>query len=105
MEQELSQLREKEDASKNIFKQRSEKMAKRLKLMNDRYEALEGRRKLEVEGYKTDIKLLRQRLKEVEKQLYKVFMDSTTEIAIISYFFTAYSMPEWRQGFTDAELC
>lgn len=74
MEQELCQLKEQAEASKDIFTGRSENMAKRLKLMNKRYEGLEGRRKLEVEGYKTDIKLLRQRLKEVEKQLYKVFV-------------------------------
>ena len=76
MEQELSQLKERDEASQDIFRQRSERMAKRLKLMNKRYEALEGRRRLEVEGYKTDIKLLRQRLKEVEKQLYKVKLAS-----------------------------
>ena len=40
--------------------------------MNQRYEALEKRRNLEVEGFKTDVKTLRTRLKDVEKQLYKV---------------------------------
>lgn len=40
--------------------------------MNKRYEALEKRRNLEVEGFKNDIKILRTRLKDVEKQLYKV---------------------------------
>ena len=74
MEQELCQLKEQREASADIFQQRSDKMAKRLKLMNKRYEALEARRRLEIEGYKTDIRLLRQRLKEVEKQLYKVFI-------------------------------
>lgn len=72
MEEELCKLREHGDASKDLFGKRSNKMVRRLKLMNERYEALEKRRRLEVEGYKTDIKLLRQRLKEVEKQLYKV---------------------------------
>ena len=47
-------------------------MAKRLELMNQRYADLERRRNLEVEGFKTDIKHLRQKLKELEKQLYKV---------------------------------
>lgn len=47
-------------------------MSKRLKLMNQRYQDLERRRNLEVEGFKTDIKNLRTRLKEVERQLYKV---------------------------------
>ena len=72
MEEELCKLREETDASKDLFKQRTDKMTKRLCLMNSRYESLERKRALEIEGYKNDIKLLRQRLKEVEKQLYKV---------------------------------
>ena len=55
-----------------MLQERSEKMAKRLELMNSRYQELERRRNLEVEGFKTDIKNLRGRLKELEKQLYKV---------------------------------
>lgn len=47
-------------------------MAKRLQLMTQRYEALEKRRAMEVEGFKTDIKLLRQKVKDVEKHLFKV---------------------------------
>lgn len=72
MEEELSKLREGSEASKHLFQQRTEKVSKRLGLMNARYEALEKRHALEIEGYKNDIKLLRQRLKELEKQLYKV---------------------------------
>ncbi len=40
--------------------------------MTKRYEALEKRRAMEVEGFKTDIKLLRQKVKDVEKYLFKV---------------------------------
>ena len=47
-------------------------MAKRLELMNQRYSDLERRRNLEVEGFKTDIRQLRNRLKDLEKQLFKV---------------------------------
>jgi coiled-coil domain-containing protein 77 len=47
-------------------------MAKRLQMTTQRYEALEKRRAMEVEGFKTDIKHLRQKLKDVEKQLFKV---------------------------------
>lgn len=47
-------------------------MTKRLQLMNQRYQDLERRRNLEVEGFKNDIKNLRSRLKDVERQLYKV---------------------------------
>ncbi|KAG7254286.1 hypothetical protein CRUP_007134 [Coryphaenoides rupestris] len=56
-----------------IFKERSDKMAKRLQLMTQRYEALEKRRSMEAEGFKADLKLLRQKTsKDVEKQLVKV---------------------------------
>nr|XP_057931428.1 coiled-coil domain-containing protein 77 isoform X2 [Doryrhamphus excisus] len=72
LETELAQAREQGDVGREIFKERSDKMAKRLQLMTQRYEALERRRALEVEGFKTDLKQLRQKLKDVEKQLLQV---------------------------------
>ncbi|XP_061494645.1 coiled-coil domain-containing protein 77 [Rhineura floridana] len=74
LEEELAKIREEGDVGREIFKERSEKMGKRLQLLTQRYEALEKRRLMEVEGFKTDIKQLRQRLKEVERQLFKVTM-------------------------------
>lgn len=55
-----------------ILQGRSDKMTTRLTMMNQRYQDLERRRNLEVEGFKNDIKNLRSRLKDVERQLYKV---------------------------------
>ncbi|XP_008285322.1 coiled-coil domain-containing protein 77 isoform X2 [Stegastes partitus] len=75
LETELSQIREEGDVGREIFKERSDKMAKRLQLMTQRYEALEKRRVMEVEGFKTDLKHLRQKLKDVEKQLIKVTLN------------------------------
>uniref|UniRef100_UPI0037E9A6F6 coiled-coil domain-containing protein 77 n=1 Tax=Semicossyphus pulcher TaxID=241346 RepID=UPI0037E9A6F6 len=75
LETELSQIREEGDVGREIFKDRSDKMAKRLQLMTQRYEALEKRRAMEVEGFKTDLKHLRQKFKDVEKQLIKVTLN------------------------------
>ncbi|XP_038636776.1 coiled-coil domain-containing protein 77 [Scyliorhinus canicula] len=72
LENDLAQIREEGDIGRQLFKERSDKTVKRLQLMTQRYEALEKRRGMEVEGFKNDIKLLRQRLKDVEKQLFKV---------------------------------
>ena len=72
LEDELARIREEKDIGKDLFKEKTEKLTTRLKLMNQRYEALEKRRGLEVEGFKSDIKILRGRLKDVEKQLFKV---------------------------------
>ena len=60
------------EVSKKLFAERTAKLSKRLQLMNSRYEALEKRRSLEVEGYKNDVRILRQKLKDLEKKLYKV---------------------------------
>ncbi|KAM7177771.1 coiled-coil domain-containing protein 77 isoform 1-T1 [Macrochelys suwanniensis] len=75
LEGELARIREEGDVGRGLFKERSEKMGKRLQLMTQRYEALEKRRSMEVEGFKNDIKQLRQRLKDIEKQLFKVTMN------------------------------
>ncbi|XP_068459502.1 coiled-coil domain-containing protein 77 [Clinocottus analis] len=75
LETDLSQIREKGDVGREIFKERSDKMANRLQLMTQRYEALEKRRAMEVEGFKTDLKHLRQKFKDVEKQLLKVTLN------------------------------
>ncbi|NXD90718.1 CCD77 protein, partial [Chaetorhynchus papuensis] len=72
LEGEVARIREERDAGKELFKERSEKMGRRLKLMTQRCEALEKRRSMEVEGFKNDIKQLQQKLKDVEKQIYKV---------------------------------
>lgn len=60
--------------SSSPIQDRSNKMGRRLQIMTKRYEALEHRRALEVEGFKTDIKALRQKLKDLEQMLYKVFL-------------------------------
>lgn len=76
-EDQLARIREETDVHKDVFKERTDKMAQRLKLMTQRYEALEKRRSSEVEGFKNDIKILRTRLKDLEKQLYKVTVGGT----------------------------
>ncbi|XP_052282943.1 coiled-coil domain-containing protein 77-like isoform X2 [Dreissena polymorpha] len=82
LEDELSRIREEGDVTREIFKDRGDKMSKRLKLMNQRYQDLERRRNLEVEGFKTDIKNLRTRLKDVERQLYKVTIGFSEDMDI-----------------------
>lgn len=76
LEEELAKIREEEGVRREIFKDRSNKMGKRLQVMTKRYEALEHRRMLEVEGFKTDIKVLRQRLKDLEHMLYKATINA-----------------------------
>ncbi|CAD7670367.1 unnamed protein product [Nyctereutes procyonoides] len=76
LEEELARIREEEGVRREIFKDRTNKMGKRLQVMTRRYEALENRRILEVEGFKTDIKILRQKLKDLEQILYKATLNA-----------------------------
>ena len=80
LEDELAKIREEGQIGKDLFKERSEKVAKRLELMNQRYQDLEKRRNLEVEGFKTDIRNLRGCMKDLEKQLYKVTIGLSDEV-------------------------
>lgn len=76
-EDELCKLREQGDVTRDLFRDRSDKMTRKLNLVNERYKELEKRRNMEVEGFKNDIKMLRQKLKAVEKQLFKVTIGFT----------------------------
>lgn len=67
------------EMSRSIFKERTGKINKRLELVNKRYEALEKRRNLEVQGYKSDMKLQREKLKDLEKRLCKVYVKNIHE--------------------------
>ncbi|CAD5116961.1 DgyrCDS5800 [Dimorphilus gyrociliatus] len=84
LEEELSKIREEGDVGKELFKERAEKMAKRLDLMNQRYQELEKRRILEVEGFKTDIKNLREKIKSLEKQLFRITIGVGDDLAELS---------------------
>lgn len=76
-EDDLCKVREQGDCTRDLFKDRQEKMSKKMQIMNDRYKELEKRRNMEIEGFKNDIKMLRQKLKSVEKQLFKATIGYT----------------------------
>lgn len=104
LEDELARIRERTDVSEDIFKERTEKMSKRLALMNTRYENLEKRRALEVEGFKTDIKMLRDKLKNVEKQLFKVSYNfcysfsASLQPGLLLYMYRYYEQGSYGPG-------
>lgn len=72
LEEQVCILKEETDVSRSLFKERTTKMSKRLTTMNSRYESLESRRTLEIEGFKTDVQMLRKKVHDLEKQLFRV---------------------------------
>lgn len=75
LEEEVSRNVEKCDVTRELFKTREDKLSQRLKLCNDRYKELEKRRHMEVEGFKNELKQLREKLRSVEKNLLKARID------------------------------
>lgn len=57
---------------KDINKEQKQKIQERYQCLMIRYQNLERRRHLEMEGYRTDIGALRKKLRMVEKQLLQV---------------------------------
>lgn len=49
-------------------------MATHVAYLKSKYEDLDRRRQLEAEGFHTDIRMLRERLKELEKKIDKVIL-------------------------------
>lgn len=80
LEDELARIREQGEVGKDMLKDRCDKLTKRLEVITQRYHELEKRRNLEVEGFKADIKNLRTKLKDLEKQLYKVTMEMAADL-------------------------
>lgn len=72
LEAEVNHLKEKAETCRKIFKEKTEKMTAQVAYLKGKYEDLDRRRILEAEGFRTDIKMLRERLKELEKKLSKV---------------------------------
>ncbi|EDQ92038.1 uncharacterized protein MONBRDRAFT_22803 [Monosiga brevicollis MX1] len=76
LEDEVCQLREQLEIKRSENTRTSKTHAERAKLWKQRYEALDRRRTLEAEGYRTDIDQLRKQLKGMERQLYKFAVQS-----------------------------
>lgn len=55
-------------------------------MMTQRYEALKKKAAMEVEGFKTDIKHLGQKLKDMEKQLFKVSMGQMLYVCVVCFY-------------------
>eukprot|EP00049_Salpingoeca_infusionum_P010179 m.172038 g.172038 ORF g.172038 m.172038 type:complete len:521 (+) comp14569_c0_seq2:128-1690(+) len=83
LEDELCRMKEERESSQDYGRKKAKSYAKRADMWKSRFHALEKRRQLEIEGYQTDIRMLRERMKELEKQLYRLALhtrrDATTD--------------------------
>jgi len=69
---EVAAERMRSEAAANILAKKTKAMTEQVNLLNDRCEKVEQRKSLEVQGYKSDIKLLRDKLSQLEGKLLAV---------------------------------
>lgn len=75
LEEQVSKKIEQEDVTREIFKGREAKLSQRLKLCSERYKELEKRRQKEIEGFKNELKQLRDKLRNMEKNFFKASLE------------------------------
>ncbi|XP_021930400.1 coiled-coil domain-containing protein 77-like isoform X2 [Zootermopsis nevadensis] len=73
LNEEAAKLREQLDISKKMFREQVQKLAGQVTYLKKKYNDLDRRRKLEAEGFCSDIKILRGRLQDIEKNVKKFF--------------------------------
>ena len=69
---ELERERLKSEAAANILAKKTKTMTEQVNVLTERCDKLEHRKSLEIEGYKSDIKLLRNKLSQLESKLLAI---------------------------------
>ena len=58
-------------------------MVEQVELLKEKYESLEGRRKTEAEGFQTDVKILKEKLRHVEQKLIRASLAKVKGQAVV----------------------
>lgn len=85
-EEEVSRIRDEVFNNKSMFQERTGKLVDKLELTTKRYASLEKRRALEIEGYNTEIRKLKERCDHLESQLFKVSVGGVDDIEVLQNF-------------------
>ncbi|CAL4061125.1 unnamed protein product, partial [Meganyctiphanes norvegica] len=96
LEQEMCKLREQKEAAEEMFKERIQKQIQQNDLLRKQSERLDERRRTDVEGFHSDIRLIKDSMKTLVHQIYKITIaltemeyvppdfDAMTEIQAVS---------------------
>ncbi|KAG0710050.1 Coiled-coil domain-containing protein 77 [Chionoecetes opilio] len=74
MEQRMCKLREEKEAAEQMFKERNQKLLKQVEMVKEENMKLDDRRKTDIRGFQSSIRLLREDMKTVVHQMYKLTM-------------------------------
>ncbi|PNF26514.1 hypothetical protein B7P43_G13963 [Cryptotermes secundus] len=74
LNEEATKWKEQVDISKKMFRDKTQKLAGQVTYVKNKYNDLDRRRKLEAEGFVNDTRILRGRLRDIEKNVRKFFL-------------------------------
>lgn len=74
LEQRMCKLREEKEATEQMFKERNQKLLKQVDMLRNENMKLNERRKTDIRGFQTSIRLLKDDMKTVVHQIYKLTM-------------------------------
>ncbi|XP_045103231.1 coiled-coil domain-containing protein 77-like isoform X1 [Portunus trituberculatus] len=74
MEQRMCKLREEKEANEQTFKEQNQKLRKQIEMLKDQNMKLDERRKTDTQGFQSSIRLLKDDMKTVVHQMYKLTM-------------------------------
>lgn len=77
LEQEMCKLREEKEAAEEMFKDRIQKQMKQNDLLRKQSERLDERRRSDAEGFNSDIRLMKDSMKTLVHQIYKITITVT----------------------------
>lgn len=75
LDQTMCKLREQKEASDQIYKERNQKLIQQIELLQRDNRRIEDRRKTDLKGFQSDIQLLRNDVKTVVAQMFKITMN------------------------------
>ncbi|CBY14516.1 unnamed protein product [Oikopleura dioica] len=85
-EEEVSKVKDQALRDQNMYQSKSSKLIDKLELTTKRFSSLEQRRGLETEGYRNEIKKLKERCDQLEGQLYKISIGGLNDIEVLQNF-------------------
>ncbi|XP_042883820.1 coiled-coil domain-containing protein 77-like isoform X2 [Penaeus japonicus] len=74
LEQTMCKLREEKEALEKLYKERSQKLSRQIEMLKQDNLRMDERRKTDIKGFQSDIRLIKNDVKTIVHQIYKITM-------------------------------
>ncbi|XP_063613709.1 coiled-coil domain-containing protein 77-like [Penaeus indicus] len=74
LEQTMCKLREEKEAMEKLYKERSQKLSRQIEMLKQDNLRMDERRRTDIKGFQSDIRLIKNDMKTIVHQIYKITM-------------------------------